>query len=125
MTSTNPKAGTLIALAGQWQREFTELRRLALANGLTEELKWGNPCYTHPGSHIVLTHEFKEYTAYLVCKGALLDDPSGILSSSRRTSNPRARCASKNPFRRFCWAGGCMIADNNILHKRKVVSKWN
>lgn len=62
-----------------WQKELEQLRRIALSCGLTEELKWGCPCYTFQGNNIVLIHVFKEYCAFLFFKGALLDDAGSIL----------------------------------------------
>jgi uncharacterized protein YdeI (YjbR/CyaY-like superfamily) len=55
------------------------LRTIALDCGLTEELKWGVPCYTLEESNIVLIHDFKEYCAFLFFKGALLKDSNVIL----------------------------------------------
>jgi uncharacterized protein YdeI (YjbR/CyaY-like superfamily) len=55
------------------------LRLIILDYGLTEELKWGVPCYTFQNSNIVLMHGFKEYCAILFVKGALLKDANGIL----------------------------------------------
>jgi len=63
----------------KWQEEYTELRMLVLDCGLTEELKWGCPCYTYQDRNIVLIHGFKEYCALLFMKGALLKDTEGIL----------------------------------------------
>lgn len=62
-----------------WQEEIETLRSVVLDCGLTEELKWGCPCYTNGDSNIVLIHVFKEYCALLFFKGALMKDPSGIL----------------------------------------------
>jgi uncharacterized protein YdeI (YjbR/CyaY-like superfamily) len=62
-----------------WRSELGTLRALLAATGLTEELKWGKPCYSLDGKHVALIHEFKEYCAILFHKGALLKDPSGIL----------------------------------------------
>jgi uncharacterized protein YdeI (YjbR/CyaY-like superfamily) len=56
--------------------------------GLTEELKWGHPCYTFEESNIVLIHGFKEYCALLFFKGALLNDAKGILI--QQTENVQA-----------------------------------
>ncbi|MDE3250284.1 MAG: YdeI/OmpD-associated family protein, partial [Bacteroidota bacterium] len=47
--------------------------------GLTEELKWGCPCYTENKRNIVLIHGFKEYCALLFFKGALLGDDKKLL----------------------------------------------
>ena len=65
--------------AKQWQKEIEKLRTIVLDCGLTEELKWGCPCYVYQKSNIVLIHVFKEYCAVLFFKGALLNDPNGIL----------------------------------------------
>lgn len=64
---------------GEWQKEIKQLRMMVLGCGLTEELKWGCPCYTFEGRNIVLIHVFKEYCALLFFKGALLNDPDNIL----------------------------------------------
>ena len=65
--------------AKKWQEEMEKLRRISLGCGLTEELKWGKPCYTFQESNIVIIQGFKESCALLFCKGALLNDPKGIL----------------------------------------------
>ncbi|MEZ4945633.1 MAG: DUF1801 domain-containing protein [Cyclobacteriaceae bacterium] len=63
----------------KWQKEYAQLRSILLACGLSEELKWGKPCYTFDGNNVVLIHGFKEYCALLFHKGALLKDTHGIL----------------------------------------------
>ena len=75
----NPKVDWFFDKATQWQQEYEKLRVICLGCGLTEELKWGCPCYTFQKSNILLIHGFKEYCALLVFKGALLNDPNGIL----------------------------------------------
>ncbi|TGM12439.1 hypothetical protein EHQ81_15370 [Leptospira selangorensis] len=75
----NPKVDFFFNKAKQWKEEYEALRKIALASGLTEELKWGQPCYTSQDNNIVLIHGFKEYCAFLFFKGALLKDPKGIL----------------------------------------------
>jgi uncharacterized protein YdeI (YjbR/CyaY-like superfamily) len=75
----NPKVDAFLSRAEQWQQEFEKLRSIILDCGLTEELKWGHPCYTFEDKNIVLMHGFKEYCALLFHKGALLADPKGIL----------------------------------------------
>lgn len=75
----NPKVDFFFSKAKSWQNEYIKLREIALGCGLTEELKWGCPCYTYNGSNIVLIHGFKEYCAYLFFKGALLHDENGML----------------------------------------------
>ena len=71
-----------------WQKELEQLRKIVLDCGLTEELKWGCPCYSFDKSNIVLIHVFKEYCAVLFFKGALLNDASGILI--QQTKNVQA-----------------------------------
>lgn len=75
----NPKVDFFFDKAEKWQKAFEQLRTIVLDCGLTEELKWGCPCYTFEDSNVVLIHGFKEYCALLFFKGALLNDPSSIL----------------------------------------------
>jgi uncharacterized protein YdeI (YjbR/CyaY-like superfamily) len=75
----NPKVDFFFNKAKQWKKELEALRTIVLDCDLTEELKWGVPCYTHEGSNVVLIHAFKEYCALLFHKGVLLKDPEGIL----------------------------------------------
>lgn len=75
----NPKVAFFFDKDSQWQEEYDKLRDIILDCGLTEELKWGQPCYTLQNSNIVLIHGFKEYCALLFFKGALMSDPNGIL----------------------------------------------
>ncbi len=84
----NPKVDFYFNKAKQWQEEFEKLRMLILDCGLTEELKWGCPCYTFEKRNIVLIHGFKEYCALLFFKGALLNDAKGILI--QQTKNVQA-----------------------------------
>ena len=75
----NPKVDFYFDKAEKWQKEQEELRQIALACQLTEELKWGVPCYTFQNNNIVLIHAFKEYCAFLFFKGALLNNADGML----------------------------------------------
>jgi len=75
----NPKVDWFFSKDTKWQKEYEKLRMIILDCGLTEELKWGCPCYTFENTNIVLIHGFKEYCALLFFKGALLNDPNGIL----------------------------------------------
>jgi len=88
MNSMNPKVDFYFSKAKKWQEEFEKLRMVILDCGLTEELKWGCPCYTFEKSNIVLIHGFKEYCALLFFKGALLNDANGILI--QQTENVQA-----------------------------------
>ena len=84
----NPKVDFYFNKAGKWQEEVEQLRTLILDCGLTEELKWGCPCYTFQESNLVLIHVFKEYCALLFFKGALLNDAHDILI--QQTENVQA-----------------------------------
>jgi uncharacterized protein YdeI (YjbR/CyaY-like superfamily) len=84
----NPKVDFFFDKAKKWQEEYRKLRTIVLACGLTEELKWGVPCYTFQGSNIILIHGFKEYCALLFYKGVLLKDSKGILI--QQTENVQA-----------------------------------
>ena len=79
MNNMNPKVDWFFAKDTKWQKEYEKLRTMILDCGLMEELKWGCPCYTFENTNIVLIHGFKEYCALLFFKGALLNDPNGIL----------------------------------------------
>ena len=87
MNRTNPKVDFFFR-KGKWQEEYVKLRSIILDCGLTEELKWGCPCYTFEKRNIVLIHGFKEYCALLFFKGALLKDSNSILI--QQTENVQA-----------------------------------
>jgi uncharacterized protein YdeI (YjbR/CyaY-like superfamily) len=84
----NPKVDEFLRRAKKWREEFEKLRRIVLDCSLTEELKWGQPCYTFQKKNIVVIHGFKEYCAMLFFKGALLKDAHGILI--QQTENVKA-----------------------------------
>ncbi len=81
MSKKNPKVDAFLKKTkpADWQAEFIRLRKIILTLPLTEEFKWGWPCYSLDGHNVVLMHGFKEYCALLFPKGALLSDPKGIL----------------------------------------------
>ena len=84
----NPKVDFYFSKAKNWQSALEKLRTIVLDCGLTEELKWGVPCYRYQERNIVLIHVFKEYCALLFFKGALLNDAKGILI--QQTKNVQA-----------------------------------
>ena len=84
----NPKVTAVLRKSNKWQEELAKLRTIVLDCGLTEELKWYQPCYTFEDRNIVLIHGFKEYCALLFFKGALLKDPKGLLI--QQTENVQA-----------------------------------
>ncbi len=75
----NPKVNWFFDKDTPWKEAYEKLRLILLGCGLTEELKWGHPCYTTNQKNVVLMHGFKEYCALLFPKGALLKDQAGIL----------------------------------------------
>lgn len=79
MSTTNPKVEFFFEKATPWKQEIEKMREIVLGCDLTEELKWGVPCYTYQKSNVVIIHTFKEYCAYLMIKGALLKNEHGIL----------------------------------------------
>jgi len=84
----NPKVDFFFSKDTKWQKEYEKLRTIILDCGLIEKLKWGCPCYMLENANIVLIHGFKEYCALLFFKGALLNDPNGILI--QQTKNVQA-----------------------------------
>ena len=84
----NPKVDEFLSKARKWQEELKKLRMIILDCQLTEELKWGVPCYMFQKRNIVLIHGFNEYCALLFFKGALLHDVHGILI--KQTENVQA-----------------------------------
>lgn len=84
----NPKVDWYFSKNEAWQKELEQLRSIVLDCGLTEELKWGCPCYQYQNSNVVLLHVFKEYCALLFFKGALLNDANGVLV--QQTENVQA-----------------------------------
>jgi uncharacterized protein YdeI (YjbR/CyaY-like superfamily) len=84
----NPKVDFYFTKVKNWQEEIRNLRMIVLDCGLTEELRWGVPCYRFREANIVLIHVFKEYCAVLFFKGALLNDAKGILV--QQTKNVQA-----------------------------------
>jgi uncharacterized protein YdeI (YjbR/CyaY-like superfamily) len=79
MNTKNPKVDAFINEEAKWRKEFERLRKICLGCELTEELKWGKPCYTFQEHNIVIIQGFKEYCALMFTQGALLKDPKGIL----------------------------------------------
>ncbi len=75
----NPKVNWFFDKTTKWQEAYQELRELVLSFDLTEELKWGCPCYTFEKNNVVLIHGFKDYCALLFMKGAIMKDPKNIL----------------------------------------------
>lgn len=88
MNKPNPKVEFFFTKEKRWPEEIKKMRAIALDSGLSEELKWGCPCYVLEENNIILIHTFKEYCAFLFFKGALLKDPKRILI--QQTQNVQA-----------------------------------
>lgn len=80
----NPKVDWFFNKDSKWMEAFVRLREIALDSGLTEELKWGHPCYTLKGKNVFLMHGFNDYCALLFHKGVLLKDDHGLLVQQTR-----------------------------------------
>ncbi|WP_206363202.1 YdeI/OmpD-associated family protein [Sinomicrobium pectinilyticum] len=74
-----PLGGTPGCKVHKWTEELEQLRSIVLDCGLTEERKWGVPCYTFQKNNVVIIGAFKDYCALSFFKGALLNDAGGIL----------------------------------------------
>jgi uncharacterized protein YdeI (YjbR/CyaY-like superfamily) len=91
MSTQNPEVDTFVNRAGQWQGEIRKLRSILLECGLDEELKWGQPCYTHSGKNVAIIQPFKAHCALMFFKGALLKDAHGLLRSQGENTQSAMR----------------------------------
>jgi uncharacterized protein YdeI (YjbR/CyaY-like superfamily) len=90
----NDKVDAYIERSDKWPAEMASLRPILLSAGLTEEIKWGKPCYSHGGKNVVILQEMKDFLALMFFKGALLRDPEGVL----RDQGPNSRSARRMEF---------------------------
>jgi uncharacterized protein YdeI (YjbR/CyaY-like superfamily) len=91
---TNPKVDAFIGRQDQWQAEMTALRPVLLGCGLSEEIKWGKPCFSHEGRNVAIFQPMKGFLSLMFFKGALLEDPAGLL----RSQGPNSRSALRLEF---------------------------
>jgi uncharacterized protein YdeI (YjbR/CyaY-like superfamily) len=96
MNRMNPRIDGYLRKSKKWQEEIEKLRRIILDCQLTEELKWGKPCYSFQKSNIVILQGFKEFCALLFCKGALLNDANGILEKPGENTQAARRIPFTN-----------------------------
>ncbi len=94
MSNMNPEVDEYLTKAKKWEDVSRELRRIALDCGLTEELKWGKPCYGFEDSNVAIIQGFKDSCALMFFKGALLEDPAGVLEKP----GPNSRVGRRIPF---------------------------
>ena len=97
MTAENPEIDAFLDGATRWKEEMEELREILLDCDLTEELKWGKPCYTAHGGNIVIMQPFKPHLSLMFFKGSLLDDPEGILRSQGENTQAALRMEFTSP----------------------------
>ena len=90
----NPEVDAYIRRTRKWPDEISELRSILLSCGLTEEIKWGKPCYSHEGRNIVILQEMNDFLALMFFKGALLNDADGVLEQQ----GPNSRSARRIRF---------------------------
>ena len=77
-----------------WRLEAESLRRILLGCGLTEDMKWGKPCYSIDGQNVCIIQRMKGFLALLFFKGALLEDPDGLLEAQ----GPNSRAGYRMRF---------------------------
>ena len=65
--------------AKKWQKETDKLRKIVLDCDLTEEFKWGKPCFTYQNKNVAIVIPLKDACALSFFKGVLLKDPKHIL----------------------------------------------
>ena len=100
----NPEVDAYIERSHKWPEEMTGLRPILLSCGLTEQIKWGKPCYTHGGKNIAILQEMKDFLALMFFKGALLKDAEGVLEEQ----GPNSRSARRTRYRsEVLWTGNC------------------
>ncbi len=75
----NPRVDAFVGGVKHWQAELTALRALLQHSGLTEDIKWGKPCYTLNGANVAILYEFKDCAAVGFLKGTLLKDEKHLL----------------------------------------------
>lgn len=90
----NAEVDRYIQKSNRWQKELNKLRTVMLDSSLTEELKWGKPCYTYNNSNIAILQGFKQFCAVLFPKGVLLKDARGMLQKP----GPNTQAARRIPF---------------------------
>jgi uncharacterized protein YdeI (YjbR/CyaY-like superfamily) len=89
----DPGVDTYIDESELWPDEMRAIRPVLLGAGLDETIKWNKPCYSHDGDNIAILQEMKDFLALMFFKGALLDDPDGVLEEQgRNTRSARRVC---------------------------------
>ena len=97
MTDASRDIDVFIEEATRWKEEMRELRSLLLSCDLTEELKWGKPCYSAHGGNIAIMQPFREHLSLMFFKGALLEDSQDILRSQGENTRAARRLEFTSP----------------------------
>ncbi len=97
IVGVNPKVDAYLGRAKQWRAEMEALRAILLECGLTEELKWGKPCYATDDGNIAILQPFKAHCALMFFKGALLEDPHGLLVPQGENTRSAMRVEFTDP----------------------------
>jgi uncharacterized protein YdeI (YjbR/CyaY-like superfamily) len=74
-----PRFDTPDCSTKSWADGLAQLRRICLAAGLTEAVKWGHPCYMWEGRNIALIGAFRESFSLNFMNASLLKDPHDVL----------------------------------------------
>jgi len=111
----NPKVNWFFEKETPWQEAYQLLRDIALSTGLTEELKWGCPCYADNKANVVLIHGFKDYCALLFMKGVLLKDAKKVLI--QQTANVQSA-------RQWRFTSANKIVKNKSTIKAYIKEAW-
>ncbi len=77
--------------ASMWSAEMKALRPILLKAGLSEDLKWGKPCFGTEGGNIAIMQPMKNFLALMFFNGAFLADPHGVLEEQ----GPNSRSARR------------------------------
>jgi uncharacterized protein YdeI (YjbR/CyaY-like superfamily) len=75
-----PEVDEFLKLASKWPAELTKLRAILLEGGLTEGIKWRQPCYSYEGNNVAIIGELKDSCTLSFFKGAQFADPQQLLT---------------------------------------------
>ncbi|MEY4175267.1 MAG: hypothetical protein RI900_2432, partial [Actinomycetota bacterium] len=90
----NPRVDAYLKNSKLWPAEVARLRAVLVGTGLSEEVKWGKPCYCDGDRNIAILQEMKSFLALMFFKGALMPDPAGVLEDQ----GPNSRSAKRMTF---------------------------
>lgn len=62
----------------RWAQGLAVLRQICLDAGLTETVKWGQPCYTLGDRNVVIFGAYREEYRLTFFNGSLMKDPDGL-----------------------------------------------